>query len=616
VGTLVLYMVYLAYLRLSGHFKERWTDVEKLALIKRESKVNMNQSIYRPLGLLRVGDLRGRNIRSRDLGLPGSFYVSILYDPARYADARASSELANVDVSSGCAHEIGSTVSPGITASPEWNSIEDSAELTHVKHMLPNITDILDHTRHEAAGSMGGSERRSSIGYPIPTPITERVREVVMASDNEPATNTRLSLLPWEESHGAVVLQVKYTEVLSSFFDNVLGEVVIPIAKLVGSGNKGVEGWFRVLEAGTKDCIPGDEPESPRSAPDPAGDGDAGSYQRSSSSGKGTAPPIEHPQVHVRVNFSPTVIAGDSALQKSDIEASKVICEEMARTASGKQSSGGSVIGSSLNTINTVRTLGGNLQNQLAFVVDLVEQGRNAFNFSSPQITIVLFVCLVALWSILATIPTRIIVLAVGLVQYSATFYSKFFYKPKRTVRNTSDEVDKEVTGNPLENLCLSIPTDEDLRRTYFWEAKREGERERKKLAAAKRESRLEKLWKTQWHGTLKIKRNDPDTSLWRWESAFALIEGHRFIWWKSEKHFDTGEASEGSLFFAGHAGLSGLSPLDLRELPTGDIPSVVSIFGRGQQGQQKVTCLAPDYTAKQTLENAVIFASSDTKAD
>jgi len=157
---------------------------------------------------------------------------------------------------------------------------------------------------------------------------------------------------------------------------------------------------------------------------------------------------------------------------------------------------------------------------------------------------------------------------------------------------------------------------DEDLRRTYYWEAKREGEKERRKLAAAKRESRLEKLWKTQWHGTLKIKRNDPDTSLWRWESAFALIEGHRFIWWKSEKHFDTGEASEGSLFFAGHAGLSGLSPLDLRELPTGDIPSVVSIFGRGQQGQQKVTCLAPDPVAKQSLENAVIFASSDTKAD
>ena len=443
----------------------------------------MNQSIYRPLGLLRVGDLRGRNIRSFDLGLPGSFYVSILYDPVRYADSRASSDLANIDVSSSCAHEIGSTISPGITSIPEWDVIEDSAELTHMKHMLPNSTDILHHMHHKATESKRESEYKSDISYPIPTPITERSRETDMASDKEPAPNTRLSLLPWEESHGAVALQVKYTEVLSSFqmFDNVLGEVVIPIAKLVGSGNAGVEGWFRVLEAGTKDCIPGDEPELPRATPVSAGDGETGSLQRSSPSGKDTAPPIEHPQVHVKVNFSPTVIAGDSALQKSDIEASKVICEEMARTASGKQSSSTSVIGSSLNTINTIRTLGGYLQNQLAFVVDLVEQGRNAFNFSNPRITIVIFVCLLALWSILATIPTRILVLAVGLVslgniherfgnlqtyclpaaqvQYSATFYSKFLYKPKRTVRNTSDEVDKEATGNPLENLCLSIPS-------------------------------------------------------------------------------------------------------------------------------------------------------------
>ena len=381
----------------------------------------MNQSIYRPLGLLRVGDLRGRNIRSRDLGLPGSFYVSILYDPVRYADSRTSSELANVDVSSSCAHEIGSTISPGITASPEWDVIEDSAELTHIKHMLPN-TEILNDMHHPATDSMRKSNLKSSIGYPIPTPITERIRETDMASDIEPVANTRLSLLPWEESHGAVVLQVKYTEVLSSFFDNVLGEVVIPIAKLVGSGNKGVEGWFRVLEAGAMDCIPGDEPELPRASLDSAGDGDTGSHPRSSSSELVNAPPIEHPQVHVRINFSPTVIAVDSALQKSDIEASKVICEEMARTASGKQSNSNSVIGSSLNTINTVRTLGGNLQNQLAYVLDLVEQGRNAFNFSSPRITIVLFVCLLALWSILATIPTRILVLAVGLVSRLVSF--------------------------------------------------------------------------------------------------------------------------------------------------------------------------------------------------
>ena len=67
---------------------------------------------------------------------------------------------------------------------------------------------------------------------------------------------------------------------------------------------------------------------------------------------------------------------------------------------------------------------------------------------------------------------------------------------------------DSANVGNPFENLFLSIPTDEDLRRTYFWEARRVGEKERNKFANAKRESRLEKLWKAKWYGTLALKVN------------------------------------------------------------------------------------------------------------
>lgn len=106
----------------------------------------------------------------------------------------------------------------------------------------------------------------------------------------------------------------------------------------------------------------------------------------------------------------------------------------------------------------------------------------------------------------------------------------------------------------------------------------------------------------------------------WTWETAFGLLEGHRFIWWRSEKHFDTGEAPLGRIFFAGHSGLAGLSPLDLKELSKEEIPFVVSIFGRGLQNelkeQQKITLLAPSSDAKQTLENAVLCASMDSKTD
>lgn len=194
--------------------------------------------------------------------------------------------------------------------------------------------------------------------------------------------------------------------------------------------------------------------------------------------------------------------------------------------------------------------------------------------------------------------------------------------RPKKKTAHkevTTGESSSTDKGNPLENLFLSIPTDEDLRRTYFWEARRLGEKEREKFAITKRQARLDKLWKAKWHGALELKEkkaehNQPPTPTssrtWSWEPAFGLIEGHRFIWWRSERHFDTGEAPLGQIFFAGHSGLAGLSPLDLRELSKEEIPKVVSIFGRGSQGQQKVTLLASSSELKDSLENAVLDAS------
>ncbi len=48
-------------------------------------------------------------------------------------------------------------------------------------------------------------------------------------------------------------------------------------------------------------------------------------------------------------------------------------------------------------------------------------------------------------------------------------------------VKDESEEVN---FGNPIENLFLSIPTDEDLRRIYFWEARRAGEKERERFVS------------------------------------------------------------------------------------------------------------------------------------
>lgn len=212
-------MAYMGFLRIDGRFKDRWTLQEKEALIKSETKIETDQSIFRPLGLLQVCDLRGKNLRSRELGLPGSFYASISYDPLRYADDKVKLSVIKIDSSSGCTHQVGMTSSLGITSRPIWNELQESSELMRLKYLFPN--DRLWRPEKAMAGSLS---------YPILQPITE-----CCSSDDDAAGSrgTGISLMPWEQSCGAVVIQVRYSDVLGSFylFDNVLGEVAIPLGK-------------------------------------------------------------------------------------------------------------------------------------------------------------------------------------------------------------------------------------------------------------------------------------------------------------------------------------------------------------------------------------------------
>lgn len=357
-------MLHLAYLRINGHFKDRWTLQEKEALIKSETKIEKNQSIFRPLGLLHVGELQGKNLRSRELGLPGSFYAAIMYDPLRYANDKMKASLTKIDSSSGCTHEVGSTISPGITSHPVWTQMQESTELMRLKHLLPD--DRIWGQKEEMD---------TSLSYPILQPIIDRS----FVNVDMPEDGQGVSLMPWEQSCGAVVIQVRFSDVLGTFqmFDNVLGEVVIPLAKLAGSGRT-VEGWFRLLAVGTTDTVPGEEVAADDSAvKSEAVSEDSESEDEDESTPAATA----FPELFIKVKFSPNALNRSTCLI-DDMESFKVICEELSRTASMAQQNSIGVIGSSLNTINTVRTLGGTLQNQMSFFLDMIERVRNAFNFS------------------------------------------------------------------------------------------------------------------------------------------------------------------------------------------------------------------------------------------
>ena len=371
VGMLVLYMLYLGQLRLSGHFKDRWIMKEKNALTESESKIDQQYKIHRPIGVLQIGNLQGKNLRSRDLGLPGSFYVSISFDPLRYASEKKSKSVSKIDASSSCAHQIASTISPGITSSPIWTEVRPSEELTRLKHLLPDDQLLGDKVQSDDAEKL--------VKYPIPQPITKD-RSLFLDMSEDEQRNTNIGLLPWDSSLGAVILQVRFSEVLGSFslFENVLGEVVLPISKLA-AGGRAVEGWFQLLGTGTTETAPGrSTDEIPERMPHGATE-DSEIITNDNE--------LDVPELYVKVKFAtPSSSARQSTLE---VETSRVICEEMVRTASmSKEGNIGVMIGSSINTINTMRTLGGTLQNQLGNVVNTIEMIRNAFNFSVSSSTL------------------------------------------------------------------------------------------------------------------------------------------------------------------------------------------------------------------------------------
>lgn len=190
---------------------------------------------------------------------------------------------------------------------------------------------------------------------------------------------------------------------------------------------------------------------------------------------------------------------------------------------------------------------------------------------------------------------------------------------PEHHLPGTNESYDPVMTR--ILNFFMSIPTNEDLRRFYFWEARKVGDREREIWAKKRRLGRLTKLYQAQWFGELELKTQSvpalsDDGRNWDWVGIFAIIQGHRFVWWRSASDFDDGADPSGQIFFAGHSGLAGLSPLEMREFKRNEIEKVVNIFGRGSgtRGQLKISLLPPDESSKESLETAVLNATMDDK--
>lgn len=226
------------------------------------------------------------------------------------------------------------------------------------------------------------------------------------------------------------------------------------------------------------------------------------------------------------------------------------------------------------------------------------------------------------------TLLTTIVFPPDSQAQYTVTFLDRFGYlfssstlttvQSGKLVEPAQPAIPEESKPSPvvtwIMNAIRGLPTDEDLRKTYFWESRRRGARETENNAAGKRLSRLQRLWKAQWCSSIKLRlqnvRRDyypADSKASHWENVFAIVQGHRFLWWHSVREFDNGKLPSGRIFLSGHAGLATPSPLEMREFTPEELKLAVIIFGRGMTDQERVTLLAPDAEMKEKLEDAVL---------
>jgi hypothetical protein len=107
-----------------------------------------------------------------------------------------------------------------------------------------------------------------------------------------------------------------------------------------------------------------------------------------------------------------------------------------------------------------------------------------------PHRSFVAFGAVLFLWLALSIVPTRILVLVGGVVPFITNFLAICSSRDSAsgTLEKASVVVTEGAEKGSVANLFLNyieaLPTNEDLRRMYYWENRRLGEKERQYLVS------------------------------------------------------------------------------------------------------------------------------------
>jgi len=371
-------------------------------LVKKETEEKLKEmrgasvkyKTHRPAGGLEISISRGRNLVPH-YGIPGSLVSSIIWDPLKFADENAKKSIVECDPSSNGLHQIGETEGSGVTSSPEWKKVHGSNELERMKQLLPSKNFL---SRTQSSGDLSCIDptqlNDNVLHFPILQPIAPIDQQEASAADDGSDGNDAIHLehvkiLPWEAAKGAIIIQVRFADVLNTLpiFDQILGDVVIPISMI--AKDMMVEGWFEVLEKGTLRTIelPKDDDSTHICNDDGENLSTRLATQDATNDEKESISKIEpdsKPSIYLKVKLN---VPGGRNISDIDKETSIVVAEHLIRSAK-KTDHGPGFLGTSISTFNTVTGVRGNLQhlqNQLGDALDMFEIVLNTFNFTVSQ---------------------------------------------------------------------------------------------------------------------------------------------------------------------------------------------------------------------------------------
>jgi hypothetical protein len=230
---------------------------------------------------------------------------------------------------------------------PVWTNVFESSEAKRLKQLLPD------------EGSFFAIETEEGTKPPSHSRLIFPLLQPIKAAQIPGKASSQVELDSWSKSYGAIVVQVRFLDVINRLpgFDDVLGEVALPISKIIENGE--IHGWFQVLDVGTTHALPvsGTEEQGP-----------VGN---------------ETPLIYLCIKWQkPKEGIG---ITDTDREGSIVVAQELVRSAIKASANKLDLIGSSVGAFNKVWGLGGNIQtvqNALGGLLDFVERFRNALNFT------------------------------------------------------------------------------------------------------------------------------------------------------------------------------------------------------------------------------------------